>query len=374
MNKKVINYIYIIFIIFLMVIPVFFMNHNKNEKSFIDNTYLPEFPELMVSKDLPKEIENYINKRIGFREEAVFLYELGVSEIFNKLEHSLYTYGENGYIMGNMDTYIEDYQHLNLSKDTEFVDAFAEYLNNANQYLDQENIIFLYFLAPDKKTIYYEYMPNTINVYGNVSRTDMLLDKLQGVPYIYPKEAFLKAKETEQIYNVKYDALHWNDLGNFLGNKLIDENFQNYNRNIIPLSENQFELSYMEVGRLASSNFYIDEWIPLYSLIDEEAIQDVTSDDEYGLANVKGDFEHYINIDLKQGAKILIFHDSYMVGSAKFYKGRYGEVISVHNSNYYMLQEYVEHYQPDIVLFENVERVLATDFFDIETLKEWNAL
>lgn len=69
----------------------------------------------------------------------------------------------------------------------------------------------------------------------------------------------------------------------------------------------------------------------------------------------------------------MILHDSYFVDSAKYYKGRYREVVSIHNSNYWKLQEIVEHYQPDIVLFENVERVIAGDFFSVDKLKEWRA-
>jgi len=362
MNKNILYYVHIGLIFCVILIPVLAMNYRVEEKSLIDNTYLPEFPQIIGNRDMPAEMDNYINKRIGFREDAIFLYEAGIDKIFHELAVPGYTYGENGHIMGSADYYIADYQHLNLQSDEKAIDMFAEWLVEAYRYLEEENIVFLYFLAPDKKTIYYECMPDTINVYGDLSRTDMLLDKISNIPYVYPKEEFLEAKKQKQIYNVKYDVLHWNDFGSFIGHKLIDDYFQQNCTGIEPLSEEQFQLKYdYEIRRLAASNFYVEDKIPSYSLIETEHIVDMTAKDSFK-ENVEGDFEHYVNEELTDAPKILIFHDSYFVGGAKYYTGRYREVISVDNGNYQKLQEYVEHYQPDIVLFENVERVLARVF------------
>ena len=374
LRKNIVHYVYFCIIIFIITVPVLLLDTEPNKKSLLDNAYLPEFPEFKENADIQKELENYLNKRIGFRDKAVFCYEFALDKVFNKLEHSLYAYGENGYIMGNMDAYIQDYQHLNLQKDAEFVESFTGWLSKANLYLAEQNIDFLYFLAPDKKTIYYDCMSSNINVYGDVSRTDMVLEQVEsmGVPYIYPKDVFIAAKEVKQIYNVKYDALHWNDLGNFLGNKLIDDYLQKLNDDILPLEEKQYNLQYECADRLAASYFYVYENIPRYYLKEERGIHNVSDEDKYKDIIV-GDFEHYVNENLQEAPTILIFHDSYFADSAKFYKGRYGEVISVHNNNYWMLQELVEYYKPDIVLFENVERVFAGEFFSIETMNEWQA-
>lgn len=373
-KKNIVHFIYMTVILLIMIVPVLMTNNEPEKRSFIDNAFLPEFPDMSEGGYVQGKLENYLNKRIGFREQAVYLYETGVSRLFNKLEHNLYAYGKNGYIMGNMEEYIKDYQHLNLNQDAEFVDSFALWLSNANKYLKENDIEFLYFLAPDKKTIYHEYVSDTINVLGDVSRTDMLLGRIEEleVPYIYPKNEFLKAKEGQQIYNVKYDALHWNDLGNFLGNKIIDHYMQTLPYEITPLGEQQYELSYAHVDKLMASCFYIYEDTPYYSLKEEEGICDISADDEFK-KEIDGDFEHYINENLTDAPFILILHDSYFVDSAKYYKGRYREVVSIHNSNYWKLQEVIEHYQPDIVLFENVERVIAGDFFSVDKLKEWQA-
>lgn len=375
MKKKMIHYIYSVCILLIITLPLFFMDHEKNKISLLDNSYLPELPDLTGILHAQDEVEEYVNKRIGFRESSVYLYETGVSLLFHKLEHNLYAFGMDGHIMGNMDEYIRDYQHLNLEEDAEFLDAFSGWLYKVNNYMEKENIIFLYFLAPDKKTIYPEGVSDTINVYGEVSRTDLLLQKLDEmqIAYIYPKEEFLAVKEEKQTYNKKYDVLHWNDLGNFMGNQMIDGYFCRQNDAIVPLEEGQFDLRYVCREKLDQSCFYVYEDVPEYRLKDEQGILDISNQDEFGKEHVVSDFEHYINENLPDGSVILILHDSYMVSSGKYYKGRYKEVISVHNSNYWEIQELVEYYKPDIVLFENVERVLALSTFDIDVMNSWNA-
>ncbi len=233
--------LYIAAVLIIMTLPLIMMDHRKNEVSIIDNTCLPQLPETSEWMHSQDTLEEYVNKRIGFREQAVYAYEAANSMLFHKLEHNLYTFGENGHIMGNMPEYVEDYQHLNLEKDEEFVNAFAGWLGRVNMYLEEKEIPFLYFLAPDKKSVYPECMPRNINVKGNLSRTDILLERLkeQNVPYIYPKEEFLRAKEEHDIYYVRYDALHWNDFGNLLGNQLIDKYFSRAETGLIPLDENQ---------------------------------------------------------------------------------------------------------------------------------------
>lgn len=362
--------LYIAAVLIIMTLPLIMMNHRKNEVSIIDNTCLPQLPETSEWMHSQDTLEEYVNKRIGFREQAVYAYEAANSILFHKLEHNLYTFGENGHIMGNMPEYVEDYQHLNLEKDEEFVNAFAGWLGRVNMYLEEKEIPFLYFLAPDKKSVYPECMPRNINVKGNLSRTDILLEQLkeQNVPYIYPKEEFLRAKEEHDIYYVRYDALHWNDFGNLLGNQLIDKYFSREETGLIPLDENQLELYFECKEKMVQSCFYVYEEVPSYRLKGEQGIMDISEEDSFGRELVTGDFEHYINTDLPEAPSILILHDSYMVNSSKFYKGRYKEVVSVHNSNYLKLKNLVEHYNPDVVLFENAERILASGTFQVEVL------
>lgn len=375
MGKKNLQKIYVVIIFLVVLIPVFTMNRKENQISIIDNDYLPELPAWEDNSLFFEELDNYVDKRIGFREKAIYLYETGVAQIFNKLEHPSYMFGKEGHIMGSVQYYLDDYQHLNTGESYEVVEAFAGYLSRVNTYLSQNNIEFLYFLAPDKKTIYYDYYPDYVNVYWGASKTDLLLSALDKneIPYIYPKERFLQEREFQQIYNLKYDVFHWNDLGNFIGNQMIDEQLRSAVEGIEPLSREQYNLTYECEDMLTQSCYYIYEDVPVYYLKSEEGILDVSEQDEYLKENVTNLFEHYVNENKKDAPCILIMHDSYFGKSCKFYKHRYSEVISVHVENYDNIKELVEHYHPDIVVFETVERIIRPNppFFDVSTLDEW---
>lgn len=374
--KKTVNIIYLVVIFLLIFIPAVTMNTKKGQVSFIDNTYLPEFPNLSQDYESgKKQLEEYINKRIGLREQAIYLYEVAVAKVFDVLEIPIYTFGEEEHIFGCREYYVKDYQHLNTEESEEFVDAYTNYLMNVNQYLSDRGITFLFFMAPDKKTIYAEYYPQDVYVYDGISKSELILDKLEdkNIPYIYPKDIFLQEKENTLIYNKKYDVYHWNDFGNFLGNQMIDAYLTANVEGIIPLKKEQYSLTYSKQNKIWETVFPIEEEVPVYSLKDNSGIVEITESDNYLKENITGYQAHYLNNNLPDAPTILIFHDSYFGDSAKFYINRYSEVIAVHYYNYDNVQEIVEQYDPDIVLYENVERVIRADndSYDVNTMNSW---
>ncbi len=89
LQKRNIHGIYIAIVLTIMVLPLIMMNRRKNEISIIDNACLPELPAVSEWVHAQDMLEEYVNKRIGFREQAVYAYETANSVIFHKLEHNL---------------------------------------------------------------------------------------------------------------------------------------------------------------------------------------------------------------------------------------------------------------------------------------------
>lgn len=75
------------------------------------------------------------------------------------------------------------------------------------------------FEAPNKESVYAEYMPDSVRVYGSESRLDAALPELaaQGLPVYDMKPELLKEADTYQLY-YKYDT-HWNQIGSFIGSQ-----------------------------------------------------------------------------------------------------------------------------------------------------------
>lgn len=351
---KAINIVFIICFLSIILIPVFTMNFTKDQISEIDNKKLVEFPT-NIGKGFRKGFESYISERIGFRGEMIQAYQRINDIAFNKLVHPTYMYGKDGYVFFKSNDYLADYQHLNLDK--EYIKKCADYILSISDYLDKQGILFLYILAPDKKTVYSEYFPSSININGDTSRTDLWLDALnkRSIRYIYPIEQFLRAKEQEQIYNVKFDAGHWNENGAFIGHSLITKELKKDFPIINLLNKNDYNISMVKKNTLPVSYFEIDEEIPVYKLKRSKSIVNKKYNDSLKYNN---SYSMHFNESIPNNPKLLVFHDSYFNGHQKFYTENFSEVVFLHSNNLENIKYYLGIFKPDIVLLENVERLI----------------
>ncbi len=84
--------------------------------------------------------------------------------------------------------------------------------------LSEAGVELYVLVAPNKETMYAEYMPEKIRRVSEVSRTDDMvryLERFGDVPVVYPKAALFRAKSLGDIY-FRLDA-HWNIVGGYVG-------------------------------------------------------------------------------------------------------------------------------------------------------------
>lgn len=343
----------------LLLVPMLATNTKPNQISELDNAYLPEFPALQFV-GFRSGMEKYVADRIGFRAEMITAYQIFCDRAFQKLTHPSYTYGKEGYIwMADLVTY----QHLDVSE--EYVEDFADYVGSLRDLCQGRGTEFLFYLCPNKETVYPEYFPDGCNIKDQPNRTDRILERLdeKGVTYLYPKELFLSLKEEEQLYNVKYDAGHWNQNGAFYGHQQIVHYLNGIFPEMKELERDEFEVTQRLAPYLISSKFRIDEMVPQYDLADTDAVLDQGIFDEIAVIASNNYHMRYQNeTALERGApKVLIFGDSYFGGSsAEFYINHCGEVVMLHAENMPNAEYYISVFQPDVVIYEVVERQLLS--------------
>ena len=346
----------------LLVLPVFFMNLKKNQTSEYENKMLEEWPEFEFSEDYMKSVYNYVNDRIGFRESAIAIYTEANNSLFGAMVNPLFMWGEEGHIYYKDKDYIAAFQRLNTDK--EFIDSMVAFLEETNDYLESKDIKFLYFVCPDKKTIYPEYFPKTVHVDDrNESVLEYLDEKMSetSVEYIDPKEDLESAKGDELLYNKMYDVTHWNDRGAFIGHALIDEKIQDWFDDVPKLSADNFDLDTVHVDTLDNAKFKIDEDVPLYHLNDDETADYTELLKPDMLCNTDTFYTHHINETAPNNRRLLVFTDSYFQSYQKFYDNRFREVYFVHRQNYDHLQYFVNLTFPDMVIFETAERSISSE-------------
>ena len=226
---------------------------------------------------------------------------------------------------------------------------------------------------PNKETIYPEYFPDGYNVINQPNRTDRILERLdeKDVSYLYPKELFLSLKKEEQLYNVKYDAGHWNQNGKFYGQQQIIHYLNGLFPETEELERHEFDVTQSLEPYLTNSKFRIDELVPQYDLINTDAVQDQGIFDQIVVTSPNNYYLRYQNeTALERGApKVLIFGDSYLGRSEQFYINHCGEVVMLHATNMPNAEYYISVFQPDIVIYEVVERALQCEWDDFKKEK-----
>ncbi|MBP5385630.1 MAG: hypothetical protein J6Y57_11760 [Lachnospiraceae bacterium] len=357
MKNKISNIVFIVLFMAILLIPVIFINTKENQISAIDNKLLTEWPEFKWDFSSREEIENYLGDRIGFREQAIESYIELNDKLFHVMEHPLFMYGEEGHIYFKDPSYIEGYQRLNT--DGAYLDSMVDFLERTQAYLDSKDIRFLYYLCPDKKTIYPEYFPKSIHVRtDNESVVEHLENTLSGadVNYIIPTDELTEAKQDKVVYNKKYDATHWNEYGAFIGHQLIDEKIQEWFDDVPPLREDDFDLSFVTMETLDVAEFPIDEEVPLYTLKNDCGEDSSGYLEPYLKCTTTNFYTHVKNPSCENDRILLVFTDSYFANYVRFYSNRFREVYFIHRQNYDYLQYMVNLTFPDMVIFETAER------------------
>ena len=97
-------------------------------------------------------------------------------------------------------------------------------VKSIQDYCDERGVPFLFVFEPAKPAIYTDKLADGINY--DREWVDLFFSELdkRGVNYLDNTETLRRAREEGvEVFNRKYDANHWNDLGAFYGTQKILE-------------------------------------------------------------------------------------------------------------------------------------------------------
>ena len=354
---KIYRIFFITLFLLIIVLPLCFMNLKPDQISEIDNSKLPEKSTIKNVSSL----ENYLSKRLGFREKIINFYTKTNDVLFEKMVHPTYTYGEDGYVF--FKTNAE-------KKDNEYLDSFAELVKNMQEYTTQRGSYFLFIINPTKISVYREYLPKGYN-FSNY-RINYLKDKLEqlGVNYIDNTEYITELSQKTQVFNKQYDAGHWNDIGAFYGMNNIYKKLQSDGIKVAQLDANDYNIKYENMTTLPVSEFEINEDVPQYSL----KSVNYSLDRKYNRCiDISEKYTYYRNTTNKttdNAYKLLFFRGSYMNDKEKFVSNQFKQSYFIHNyGNSINFDYYYNIAQPDIVLFETVEYAIKENYYNSKEIK-----
>ena len=167
------------------------------------------------------EYENYFNDNFGFRSNLISLNSKVDVNLFKQSSNEQVILGKNDYLFFKDE--MGDYHKNNLLSN-EDINFIAHKISKFQTELAKKGVYFLISLAPNKSTIYPEFVgipqSNPTGI-SNLDKLQSAFDKLN-VNYIDLKSELLEKKDDFELYYKK--DTHWNTVAsNFAGNLYLSK-------------------------------------------------------------------------------------------------------------------------------------------------------
>lgn len=365
-KKKAADILFGICFVAMIFIPFLMLDTRESIDSSLENRALTKWPGLYFDKLHTEWYGHYVEDRVAFRDAAIILNADISYYLFGEFSEELHMPGKEGYIFPADEGYIQNYQRLNI--DEELMDSLMVYLSRSNAYIRKRGGLFVCTIAPNKSSVYGEYMPEGIYVDETRESTLQMAErKLEalGIPHVVPHEEFREIKEREQIYNKKYDCAHWNDLGAFYGLAMVDEVIHETYPDIPIMERGDFEESQEVTTGLEffAASKEIPDQVPQFTCTAPSS-HGVETDSPYraDVPVIAGNnMAYFYNENALSDKCVLILHDSFLDNRESWYTYRYREVYYASRVNYTYMKDYIDLIKPDVVIFELAERSFADD-------------
>lgn len=215
MNKKQAIVWICMFVVMIVLFPISLLLTNETDAENQEYRELAEMPSLENNTldELIPQLENYINDHIPNRSQIIESINLVEMEVLSSSASDKVVCGTDGwlYLTESVDWYRGEKLYS-----PEELDIIIDKLLFLSDKMENIGSEFILFIAPNKETIYPEFLPSSIGE-KNYNKTDQLIDALEdnGINYVFPVESIVERKDSMQLY-AKRDT-HWNSLGAYIG-------------------------------------------------------------------------------------------------------------------------------------------------------------
>lgn len=182
------------------------------EPEVTENKVLSKKPAFMkedkINVNFFQDLNEYYSDHFAYRQELVTANAVIKDNVFGESSEDLAIVGKDGWLY--LKVSLDDYQGINVASERG-LNNMAKTLSLMQEYANSLGGSFVFICAPNKNTLYPEYMPYYYQVVNEDNNLDLLTPKLSsyGINYVDAKAIF-EAKD-EILYH-KGDS-HWNNKG-----------------------------------------------------------------------------------------------------------------------------------------------------------------
>ncbi len=306
-----------------------------------------EFSEITLKSPMASltNFKNYYEEQFGMKSTMVNAYINLKTEVLNEnpIQNRVVKGSDGWYFLGNhYNNLIDDY-FGNAPFTTAELVIITRNIKDINAYLQSKNIRFYIVVPPNKISIYHDKFPYSLT--KSTTRLEALKAHLKdelNFEIIDLKQPLLEHKDTKQLYH-KINT-HWNDYGAYLG----------YQATINVLNRD-FDITLSPISDYTVKNDFIDGDITaMIKNFELEPAQFFHKKDTASITSVKNTYEHLHYINASRKLKLFMHRDSFSNNWTNFFNSSFGE--TVYLRSYTLNKALIEKEQPDIVIFEIVER------------------
>lgn len=343
-------------VLFLFPFPLFRLLHGMIDTQNHENRTLAEKPRLALStmKDYPRDFDNWLNDHLPFKNQLVAWDSLLLLRLFDESPSASVILGKDGWFFYNSinrsdGDAVADFQGTNLFSEEE-LETIRTNMVMTQKKLAENGIEFILFIAPNKEHVYADKMPDEYGALTSYTRAQQVYDQLSNdIRIVYVAEELARAREQYPQYEFYYRLdTHWNDLGGYIGAK---ELLKELGQELPDLDQLSIQQNYVPGGDLASM-MNLDGYLKAsirYSVsgYSEHAADLVESDSKVARYKTMG----------QDDRKVLVIRDSFAGAMAPILTSKFDDTLLLHCSSYD--KSVLDEEQPDIVVYETVERYLA---------------
>ena len=346
--KKKILLIYIILFFVVISIPSIGMLWNKTTTSK-EKKKLASFPSLIKDGSFNKkvfgEFDDYLADHFAYKEKLVTANAILRSALFNESAENQVIKGKDGYLFFR--TGVENYQGEDVLTNRQVFNA-TQSLKLIQEYCDNNGIKFAFTIAPNKATLYPNYLPSR---YSKRITTNNSLDKLtsslkkNNINYVDLVSPF---KNNNEVLYHKLDS-HWNNKGAILANNTILD--------YLNKPHDDYSDTAYTVKEDYSGDLY-DMLYPAGTKKDKQIYYDYNQ--EFTIDSENNSFEdNFVKTTnpSKEGT-VMVFRDSYGNSWSQFVAQEYNKGYFSRESGYNI--SYLKEYQCDTLIIEITERHLSS--------------
>lgn len=222
MNKNLLYRIYAAAFVGICLVPAALTPFKKTD-STKEKRQLAEAPKIKkdgkLNFDYFDEFEKYFSEHFAFRQELVNADGRLKSTVFGTSPNKDVIVGKDGWLYYGAT--VNDFLNINMLSQRGINNILSN-IELMNDYCSQHGADFLFMIAPNKNSVYPEYMPFNYVSSDNKDNYERLAESLKDKDYWCDmKETILNTDSSMPLYH-KTDT-HWNNMGAYAGHVKLME-------------------------------------------------------------------------------------------------------------------------------------------------------